>query len=300
MVIFDKRKYVIEIMNNGIKENDSRANTKLFLVAKYLNEKTTYKPGVIKKRLKKYSEEYFRGMPVEMIDKEIDSLYNRAKTSTVVDGKRQQSIDGVKDGGEYQDNRNAGLDSIECFKPKKIHLYANELKKISELDEKLQELAFAFLVVNKFLGYKWTPECNSDIYKICHWDKAGNGKSQTVKNDMIHSLVNHGIIRFYCDTNSGYKYNKKWIAKTFFTVLINEDNFSEDETKSPVWRTVTNYDDVMLYWRLYKGDLSVKLCKECNAPIEDTGNSKRYCSDCAMKRIRESKKRNKSRVKMAG
>lgn len=290
-------------MNNGIKENDSRANTKLFLVAKYLIEKTTYKPGVIKKRLKKYSEEYFRGMPVEMIDKEINSLCNRAKTSIISDDKKRQNIDSMKDGGEYQGGGNTGLDSvdgIEYFKPKRIHLYVNELKRISELDEKLQELAFVFLVVNKFQGYKWTPECNSDIYKICHWDKAGNGKSQTVKNNMIHSLVNHGIIRFYCNTNSGYKYNKKWIAKTFFTVLINEDNCTEDETKSPVWRTITNYDDVMLYWRLYKGDPSVKLCKECNAPIEDTGNSKRYCSDCAMKRIRESKKRNKVRVKIAG
>lgn len=153
-------------------------------------------------------------------------------------------------------------------------------------------MAFAFLILNKYQGYKWVYECNADAYKICHWDKKGNGKSQTTKNRLIHSLVEEKIISFYCSTNKAYSYNKSWIAKTYFTVLINEDNL-EEKKRSPIWKKVTNYDDVMLYWRLYKDDPKVKLCEKCNAPIEDTVNSKKYCSDCALERTRQSKKRSK-------
>lgn len=297
MIIFDKCKYVTEIMRNGLIENESRADAKIFLVAKYLIQETKYKPSVIKKNLKKYSQKYFHGLSEDIIDKEIEKLYNRASKSSVVEVERQ-GVDNVESNESIQDTEIDFVDAVKYFTPKYINLYENELQKISELDERLQDLAFAFLVVNKFQGYKWTYECNADIYKICHWDIKGNGKSQTTKNEMIHRLVKDGIIRFFCATNPAYKYNKKWIAKTSFTVLINEDNFSEDDKyeKSPVWKTITNYDDVLLYWRLYKGDTSIKLCEECGTPIEITGNSKRFCSNCALNKIRESKKRNKEMV----
>lgn len=294
MIIFDKCKYVTEIMRNGIKENESRANAKLFLVAKYLIQETQYKKGVIKKNLKKYSEDYFRGLTDEMINREIDNLYDRACKSSVVEVEKQGTGDTIDEAktDEVKDTEIDFIDAVQYFKPRYINLYENELHKISELDDKLQELAFAFLVVNKFVGYKWTYECNSDIYTICHWEK-GKGKSGTVKNKLIHSLVQNGIIRFFCNVNTTYKHNQKWIAKTSFTVLINEDNLPEDKEKSPVWKTITNYDDVLLYWRLYKGDTSIKLCEECSAPIEITGNSKKFCSNCALNKIRESKRRNK-------
>lgn len=294
MVIFDKRKYVTEIMRNGIKENDSRANAKLFLVTKYLIQETKYKPCVIKKNLRKYSKEYFKGLSEDMINREIESLYDRAKKSSFIEVDKQ-GTDNVE---INRIDENVGIDivdAIEYFQLKHINLYEDEMKNIFGLDRRLQDLAFAFLVANKFQGYKWTYECNADIYKMCHWDKKGNGKSQTTKNEMIHSLVKNEIIRFFCNTNSAYKYDKKWIAKTFFTVLINEDNLSEDKLKSPLWKTITNYDDVLLYWRLYKGDPVVKLC-ECGAPIEVIGNSKKFCSNCALNNIKESKKRNKRNV----
>lgn len=184
---------------------------------------------------------------------------------------------------------------MDYFKPKELTLYENEMKFISELDKNLQELAFAFLVVHKFQGYKWTCECNSDIYKICHWDEKGNGKSQTTKNNLIHKLVEKGMLSFYCKTNKAYSYNKAWIAKTFFTVLINED-YLEPEKRSPKWKMITNYDDVLLYWKLYQNDKNVKLCEKCGAPIVDTGNSKRFCSNCALENIRASKKRSKEKT----
>ena len=291
MIIFDKCKYVTDIMRHGINENDSRANSKLFLVAKYLIEETTYKPCVIKRNLKKYSEKYFNGLSEDVIDKEIENIYNKAKNSHVIEEEKN----GMDNEDEDSDVDIDWVDAVNYFAPKHINLYEEEMRKISELEDKVQELAFAFLVVNKYQGYKWTYECNSEIYKICHWDKKGNGKNQSTKDSLIHKLVDNGIIRFYCNTNSAYRYNKSWIAKTSFTVLINEDNFAEKE-HSKLWKTITNYDDVLLYWRLYKGDPTVGLCEKCGTPIEKTSNSKKYCSNCALNNIRESKKRNKESV----
>lgn len=275
-------------MRNGLKENESNANKKLFLVARYLIENTTYKPSVIKKNLKKYAAKYFEGLSDDIIDNEIEWIFNGANNVKNL----------VEESGGTDDPENISeeleIDNVETrkyFDLKELTLYKSEMKCINELDEELQELAFAFLIVNKYQGYKWIYECNSDVYNICHWNEKGNGKSQTTKNRLIHRLVEEKIISFYCSTNKAYSYNKSWIAKTYFTVLINEDNLEVEH--SPVWKTVTNYDDVMLYWRLYKGDPKVKLCEKCNAPIEDTGNSKRFCSDCALERTRQSKKRSK-------
>ena len=273
-------------MKDGLKENERNANRKLFLVARYLIENTKYKPSVIKKNLKRYAEKYFEGLSDDIIDNEIEWIFNGANNA-------KNLIE--ESGGTDNPENEPKIDYTEArgyFDLKELTLYESEMERISELDEELQELAFAFLILNKYQGYKWVYECNADAYKICHWDKKGNGKSQTTKNRLIHSLVEEKIISFYCSTNKAYSYNKSWIAKTYFTVLINEDNL-EEKKRSPIWKKVTNYDDVMLYWRLYKDDPNVKLCEKCNAPIEDTVNSKKYCSDCALERTRQSKKRSK-------
>lgn len=272
-------------MRNGLKENESNANRKLFLVAKYLIENTKYKPSIIKKNLKRYAKKYFEGLSDDIIDSEIEWIFNGANN-----GKNLIEESGGTDDPENEPK----IDYTEArgyFDLKELTLYKSEMECINKLDEELQELAFAFLVLNKYQGYKWIYECNADAYKICHWDKKGNGKSQTTKNRLIYRLVEEKIISFYCSTNKAYSYNKSWIAKTYFTVLINEDNLEGEH--SPIWKKVTNYDDVMLYWRLFKGDPKVKLCEKCNAPIEDTVNSKKYCSDCALERTRQSKKRSK-------
>lgn len=291
MIIFDKCKYVMDIMRCGIAQNDGNAYGKLFLVAKYLIEKTTYKPSVIKQNLTKYSNKYFNGLSDEIINKEIENIYSQANNKKVIE-ERKQGTNSPDD--DLEEKEIDFLEVVDYFEPRKVILYENEMKRISELDKNLQELAFAFLVVNKFQGYKWTYECNSDIYRICHWDEKGKGKSQTTKDSMIHKLVENEIILFYCSTNKRYNYDKSWIAKTSFTVLINEDNMDESE-HSPIWNVITNYDDVLLYWKMYQNDECIKQCKKCGAPIADTGNSKRFCSKCALDNIRESKRRSKEK-----
>ncbi len=289
MTIFNSYRYVTDIMRNGLKENESNANGKLKLVARYLIENTTYKPSVIKKNLKRYAEKYFEGLSDDIVDNEIEWIFNEASKKKFI-----EESGGTDDPeNEPEETKIDHTEARNYFDLKELTLYESEMKRIGRLDEELQELAFAFLILNKYQGdkYKWVYECNADAYEICHWNEKGKGKSQTTKNRLIHRLVEEKVIDFYFSTNKAYSYNKSWIAKTYFTVLINEDNLKGEH--SPIWKKVTNYDDVMLYWRLYKGDPKVKLCEKCNAPIEDSGNSKRFCSDCALERTRQSKKRSK-------
>lgn len=277
-------------MKDGLKENERNANRKLFLVARYLIETKKYKPSVIKRNLKGYAEKYFEGLSDDIINNEIEWIFDKANTKKFI-----EESGGTDDPeNEPKETKIDHTEARNYFDLKVLTLYESEMKRISKLDEELQELAFAFLILKKYQGgkYKWIYECNADAYNICHWNEKGKGKSQTTKNRIIHRLVEEKVIDFYCSTNKAYSYNKSWIAKTYFTVLINEDNL-EEKKRSPIWKKVTNYDDVMLYWRLYKGDPKVKLCEKCNAPIEDTGNSKRFCSDCALERTRQSKKRSK-------
>lgn len=290
MIIFDMCTYVTDIMKNGIGANDNNADSKLLWIARYLISKTKYKPGMIKKKLKECSEEYFRGLPEDMVNEEIECIFSKAKGNSV----KEKEFEDIETDDKTEIDYEKFIEKMNYFEPKHLDLYENEMKAISELDNKLQELAFAFLVVHKFQGHKWTYECNADIYRICHWDEKGKGKSQTTKDNLIHQLVEKGILSFYCKTNKAYDYNKSWIAKMYFTVLINED-YAKEEKRSPVWKTITNYDDVLLYWRLYRRDKGVRLCEKCDAPIEDTGNAKKYCSNCALKNMRESKKQSKEK-----
>ena len=68
MTIYNRYRYVTDVMRNGLKENESNANGKLKLVARYLIENTTYKPSVIKKNLKRYAEKYFEGLSDDIVD----------------------------------------------------------------------------------------------------------------------------------------------------------------------------------------------------------------------------------------
>lgn len=131
-------------MRNGLKENESNANKKLFLVARYLIENTTYKPSVIKKNLKKYAAKYFEGLSDDIIDNEIEWIFNGANNVKNL----------VEESGGTDDPENISeeleIDNVETrkyFDLKDLTLYKSEMKCINELDEELQELAFAFLIV---------------------------------------------------------------------------------------------------------------------------------------------------------
>ena len=85
MIIFNRYRYVTDVMKNGLKENERNANRKLFLVARYLIENTKYKQSVIKRNLKKYAEKYFEGLSDDIINNEIEWIFDKANTKKFIE-----------------------------------------------------------------------------------------------------------------------------------------------------------------------------------------------------------------------
>lgn len=145
MTIFNRYRYVTDIMRNGLKENESNANGKLKLVARYLIENTTYKPSVIKKNLKRYAEKYFEGLSDDIVDNEIEWIFNEASKKKFI-----EESGGTDDPeNEPEETKIDHTEARNYFDLKELTLYESEMKRIGRLDEELQELAFAFLILNK-------------------------------------------------------------------------------------------------------------------------------------------------------
>lgn len=231
--------------------------------------------------MKEVAGEFLYGLPEKTIDKIIEDYYEDAKRLSPLEedknGTNQKDDDGL---GDDIDN----VTALGYFDVPILNLYESEMRKIASLDSKLRTLAFAFLVVNKFYGYRYSYECNADLYRLSHNEK----KSGKTRNVMLHRLVENGVVKFYTKINKAYRFNQSWIAKTSFIVPINVD-FFKDKSNEKVWMQITNYDDIMLYLGLYLGDERVSTCTECGCPIEVTNNAKKYCSNCSNKKLKKAR-----------
>lgn len=266
MIIFDYKKYLKDVKKDGIKATDPFANSKIDMLLTDLVFNSTYSKNSIITKVRKVATDYYNGLPDDLVVQELTESYKR-----------------IKDKGETAQEEK-----------KVLRLYKSEMETIAQLpDEKLQRLAFASLVAFKWHAkhevygetayYKMIAECMSDIYQLAHFEHV----SGTVRMKLQHKLSELGLVQYRMKTNSAYRYQpiedgnrKRWIAFTQFSVpfCVEVKGTQEDEE---VFMEMRNYDDVLLYWRLYNNDPKVAKCACCGSPIEITTNSKLYCSTCA-------------------
>ena len=269
MIIFDNDKFLKDIQHNGISATDQMAVHKMEFYIRDLIYNSTYRKNKIIQKIKDAAKDYFSGLPDEIVDHEVEVLYENAK-------------------------------SKECKNEKKkiLTLYKSEMQIIEELEnDRLQRLAFAALVVHKFLGqyfinddderyYKSVKASKADIFRIAKMsDTSGKSKQQLLKK-----LHDRGLIELWVKTNGANKFCNKWIGFEILTVKFNAD-LKADKSDEEVYMRITNYDDVLLYLRYWLHDSSVGLCADCGCPIEITANAKHLCSDCAEKRKKVSDSR---------
>ena len=266
MLIFDYEKFVKDIKESGITNTDVNAKMKIRCVMEDMIANTTYSKGKIIEKVKSIAENYFHGLPDDIVEKELELLYDYAKA---------------------EDN-NAAMKKHE---KKIISLYDSEMRTITELkDDKLMRLAFAAMIVHKFLGlhkdtngiekcYKSVNLCKSDIYRIAGLTNI----SGTTKNKLWKVLRDKGLIQYMITTNKTWKYNKRDITKRSFSIpfIVELQTDSHDEQ---LFKRVTNYDDVMLYLRYWLKADDFITCADCGCPIERKGNARKYCFDCADER----------------
>ena len=276
MIIFDYGKYIKKIKKDGIGATDIRANEKIDTILNDMIFNTSYKKGKIINKVKDIADDYYKGLPENLILDELSEAYDTIKAS----GKNTMTDE-----------------------KKTLILYKSEMEKIVSLpDEKLQRLAFASLVAFKYHSYhrvfdqveyrKMISSCLPDIYELADFD----GVSGTKRNEMLHDLVTRGMLYYGVKKNPTYKYQgfddvdrKRWIAFNTMSIPYCVEVKGTQDTEE-IFMQMNNYDDVQLYLRYYKGDADVTTCECCGTPILKSGNAKRLCSDCFDKNKKASDK----------
>lgn len=263
MVIFEKTKYLKNIKENGINANDIYAKQKLrFLIEDYMLN-TTYMKNKIICFVKQIAKDYFSGLPDDLIEKEIEAIYDNTKPRL---------------------NENL---LIEEHSNKTIRLYKSEMQIIKNLkDRQLMNLAYATLILHKFLGqyfsgsyenyYTSVALCDADIYRVAGLEHISGQK----KNQLWQKLVELDLVRFYVKTNNAFKFNPEWLALNVFSVPFNV-NLKEDKSNEEVYATITNYDNILIYLEYYLGNKNLIVCSDCGYPIFKSSNAKCLCENCA-------------------
>lgn len=258
MISFDDLKMIEDIKKNGITANDKTGNYKLKMLTQYFLSNTSYSEKGIIDRVKKIASDYYKGLGDSFRESDIKRIIETVKQKAV------------------------------SINPKKtITLYKSEMETISAIkDENMQRIMFSALVCfkhesqheenGKIVYFNSVQECKSDIYRYADIPNVSGSN----RNIMMKKLSDMGLIKFFVLKNKDHKWNQtSWVAMTRYTVPFCVD-IIPDKSKEKKWMDVTNYEDILLYWRLYKQDKDVTVCQNCGCPII-RGKSKRYCSDCA-------------------
>lgn len=271
MIVFEKEKFLQNIRKNGIgAERDAEHKIK-YLIAE-LVQNSTYSRGRIIGIVKNTAKEYYDRFPKELGETQIEKYYDDAKMAVAKHG------------------------TVDNHRDKIITIYESEMKAIASLEkDKLMRLAFASLVLHKFMGqhfengnekyHKEVEECKADIYRVAEVTNT----SGTTRDRMWKKLNDAGIVLYSVKCNSAYDFNHDWICFTTFTVPINVD-LKEDKTGEKVYKQISNYDDILQYLQYWLGDESLMECADCGRPIKKNGSAKRYCSNCAASRKKASMK----------
>lgn len=277
MLIFNYEDYISTILENGIKETDKGANSKIRDLMTYYWQKPNFDKAKTYQIIKDCAKDCFLGLPDTIIEKKLDETLNEAK--------KQKNL-------------------ADKYDHKTITLYRSEMEFIKKLrkNQKLMELAFVFLVVHKFKTqytvngkkyyYKDTVANDNEIFELAKY----GGVNRNQREKKLHYLCENGYVDYSVLTNPASKYNHAtWKGMTRFTVPYNVD-LKEDKTGEVEFIQISDYDDIFLYLDYFLS-LSVmarekeyKLCAECGKPIPNTWGSKKYCAKCAAQRIKESKR----------
>ena len=91
MIIFDYEKYIKQIKKDGIGATDIRANEKIDTILMDMIFNTTYKKGKIINKVKDIADDYYKGLPENLILDELSEAYDSIKESgknTITDEKK--------------------------------------------------------------------------------------------------------------------------------------------------------------------------------------------------------------------
>ena len=264
VICFDRIAEAKGILKSGVSSTSVRGRSELKTAAWYLMNKTTYSPKQVMNRLRKASEDYFKGMPDKYIDDSISDIIASVK------------------------RENGG--SIECGTSYPLVIYKEELERIEEIGhDDTERLAFVFLCVYKMIPYEQVYECNSEIFRLA-WRYKYDSTTKTVLHKQIGRrvggqeptkritrLCQSGIVKYFTRINTAYKISKeKPPAATVFSVPI-----LQNEGEAAFIIEKPDKESLVLYYDRYKGYKGIIDCQNCGKPVLRTGRRQKYCPACA-------------------
>lgn len=259
MIVFDDYKLIENMKKNGIAANDKTGNFKLKLIMQYFMTETKYSPRGIMNQIKRIAQDYYRGIPDAVTEKNLEEIRQNVLAKELVISDK-----------------------------KTITLYESEMKVIAGIeDENMQRMLFSALICFKHKSqheqdgetkyfYSVQEDFKADIFRYADIPNV----SGVNRNAMLNKLSEMGLLKVFMQTNKNYKWNQTaWISMVRITVPFCVD-ILPDKTKEKKWMDITNYEDIQLYLRLYKNDPQVTTCKNCGCPIIRE-RAKQFCGDCA-------------------
>lgn len=89
MIVFDNDKFLMEIKNKGIGSTDLYAMFKLNFLMEDLVFNSTYRKNKIIEKVKSIAQEYFYGLPDNIVNQELGVLYESAKAKANDDARKK-------------------------------------------------------------------------------------------------------------------------------------------------------------------------------------------------------------------
>lgn len=313
MIIFNKAKYARRLINEKLLPNESCVKLKLSIITEYLLQKNLSNTDIME-QLVSVSEPFFAGMSKEYIQKYIQSIIKKIRTH--IDNATDYTFDNGNDTPLNIYYRE--LQEIESLNNDKLERVAFAFL----VYYKWCDTEFA--LKNKGSGNNPNVyiEKNSEVFELAHITNKNTSGNRKAK--ILHTLTMKGLYRFCSKPRSDYMFSHKEIVANLFCVPVAHEYIekqikyyqeqqallqksTEDETtkfnkadeikckldllaqqtdNDKVAFEITNFDNIILYYRRYKNDPNIINCSMCGCLIEKTNNRKKYCTDCASEKKR--------------
>lgn len=151
------------------------------------------------------------------------------------------------------------------------------------------------------LYYRWTKgaEMNSEeltniienaIYKASELKSFYRKQKMHLSWNQYKKIIESYLQKSFDNCKLIDEYENETLTDKYIYNFITEDNFYISYICKTLEFYMLNYQKE--YYGLNRGkNKKYKRCKECGALIENTGNKKNYCEECALKRKKESNKK---------
>lgn len=237
---------VKEWIKFGIEPNDKYWGKKLDMFADYYENHTTYAPLEKIDRIKKQFQVFFDKLPDFVVEDMMQNAIHKAKEHPTLDATEEII--------------------------RSVTIYVEELDLIQQLKTyNQQKFAFVLLVNSKYGYLKYRKQQWIDVNMKFYLEQAGISLGGGRQKELIRALKDNGFLIGGPYSSAKNKRMPKFKVKLAYQLDEGTEAFK-----------VTDFDNMLLYYRRYIGDEKVGSCDRCGEPVVHNIRKKHYCNKCTL------------------